>query len=210
MPQNSLVSIIIPFYNREKLLPETLNSVLAQSFSNWECILVDDNSSDKSTNVVKEFIAKDARFNLYYRNDTNKPKGVSSSRNIGINNAKGDYIVFLDSDDLLDINCLENRLKYADKEPENDIWVFSMQEFNDEGLGKICNYYPKDTSNKFEYFKMFLKYEIPFSVTCPLWKSSVLKELGGFDENFLRLEDPDLHCRALLSDFSFKFNLENK
>tara|TARA_R110002072_G_scaffold33696_18_gene101902 strand:- start:5229 stop:6233 length:1005 start_codon:yes stop_codon:yes gene_type:complete len=210
MPQNSLVSIIIPFYNREKLLPETLNSVLAQSFSNWECILVDDNSSDKSTNVVKEFIAKDARFNLYYRNDTNKPKGVSSCRNIGINNSKGDYIVFLDSDDLLDINCLENRLKYADKEPENDVWIFSMQEFNEEGLGKICNNYPVDTENKLEYLKMFLKYEIPFSVTCPLWKTSVLKELGGFDENFLRLEDPDLHCRALLSDFSFKFNLENK
>jgi hypothetical protein len=47
-------------------------------------------------------------------------------------------------------------------------------------------------------------------LTCPLWKTCVIKKLDGFDENFLRLEDPDLHCRALLSDFSFKFNLENK
>lgn len=206
---SDLVSIIIPFYNREKLLQETLKSVEAQSFSQWECILIDDGSSDDSLNVIKKFTVKDNRFRVYSRTDTDKLKGVSSCRNIGINNSKGDFIIFLDSDDLLDKNCLENRLVYVKENPNNDVWVFSMQEFNEQGLGKICNLYPNNKNDKFEYLKMFLNYEIPFSVTCPLWKTSVIKDLGGFDENFLRLEDPDIHCRALLSNISFNFNHTN-
>ena len=206
----SLVSIIIPVFNREKVLKETLDSVLNQSYFHWECIVVDDGSTDNTNEIMNTYASRDERFSFYSRLDTTKPKGVSACRNIGINNSKGDFIIFLDSDDLLDKNCLENRLEYIKDNPNNDVWVFSMQEFNENGFGKICNYYPNDSDNKFEYFKMFLRYEIPFSVTCPLWKVSVLKELGGFDENFLRLEDPDLHCRALLNNISFKFNLENK
>ena len=112
----NLVSIIIPVFNREKVLKETLDSVLNQSYPYWECIVVDDGSMDSTTDIMNTYASRDERFSFYSRLDTIKPKGVSACRNIGIEKAKGDFIIFLDSDDLLAPNCLDNRIKYDDFE----------------------------------------------------------------------------------------------
>lgn len=100
---NSLVSIIIPCYNQDKYLAETLQSVSGQTYSNWECIIVDDGSLDDSSKIVENFAAEDPRFIYVYK----KNGGVSSARNLGIEKAKGDFIQFLDSDDLLDSRKIE-------------------------------------------------------------------------------------------------------
>ena len=207
---NNLISIIIPVFNRENVLKATLESVLQQTYNNWECILVDDNSTDNSTNVIMDFINLDSRFSLYLRSETSKPKGVSSCRNIGLDKAKGKYVIFLDSDDLLIETCLENRLNFSKKNNDADVWVFKMQEFNEKELKKICNHYPNNIEDEKQYLKMILRYKIPFSVTCPLWKLTDLKGLEGFDENFNRLEDPDLHCRAFIKGLKFKFDINSK
>ncbi|MFK5889291.1 MAG: glycosyltransferase family 2 protein [Flavobacteriaceae bacterium] len=202
---DTLVTVIIPVYNREKVLSETLESVLNQSHTNWECLIIDDGSTDDTIKVVNQFIKKDKRFNLYKR-DSNHLKGPAACRNLGLFQAKGDYVIFLDSDDILHENCLENRLKYVFKNPEYDVWVFNMAFLDGKNKGKICNYYPTDVSSKKEFLKMTLRYQLPFSVTCPLWRIEALKDLKGFDESFLRLEDPDLHCRALSKQYRFLFN----
>ncbi|NMH25329.1 glycosyltransferase family 2 protein [Flavobacterium solisilvae] len=101
-----LVSIIIPTYNRAHLIGETLNSVLAQTYTHWECIIVDDGSTDNTDEVVGEYVKKDSRFQ-YHKRDFNKRKGASSCRNIGLELANGEYIQFLDSDDLMDDNKIE-------------------------------------------------------------------------------------------------------
>ncbi|WP_188049576.1 glycosyltransferase family A protein [Flavobacterium sp. GP15] len=93
----NLVSIIIPIYNQEKYLKETLNSVVNQTYSNWECILINDGSSDNSVSVLSEYVSKDNRF--VFINSENK--GVSSARNFGLKRAKGYFILFLDGDDLI-------------------------------------------------------------------------------------------------------------
>jgi glycosyltransferase involved in cell wall biosynthesis len=100
-----LVSIIIPAFNAEMFIDETIRSVLNQSYANWELIIVNDGSTDKTTEIVNAYICN----NIHIIHQTNM--GVSYSRNVGLNIAKGDFIVFLDADDILSNNFIEQRLK---------------------------------------------------------------------------------------------------
>src|SRR5690554_6608802 len=95
-----LVSIIIPTFNRAHLIGETLDSVLAQTYQNWECIVVDDGSTDGTDDLMGDYLAKDGRFKYHKRPDS-KPKGANACRNIGLDKAVGEYIIFFDSDDLM-------------------------------------------------------------------------------------------------------------
>lgn len=97
-----LVSIIIPVYNSEKYLRQCLDSVIAQTYTNWECILVDDGSKDESGQICDEYAALDKRFRVIHKENG----GVSSARNIGIDEAKGKWIYFSDSDDTLELDAL--------------------------------------------------------------------------------------------------------
>ncbi len=90
-------SIIVPVYNVAPYLREALDSVLAQTFTDWECLCVDDGSTDGSSAILDEYAAKDARFRVWHKENG----GVSSARNLGLDNARGEYIGFLDPDDIL-------------------------------------------------------------------------------------------------------------
>ena len=94
---DNLISIIIPVYNVENLLPLTLNSVLNQSYQNLEIILIDDGSTDTSLSICEEYAKKDARIKVFHQENS----GVSVARNIGLSFAKGEYIGFVDSDDMI-------------------------------------------------------------------------------------------------------------
>lgn len=100
------IAIIIPVYNRENLLPYTLDSIIAQSFTDWECILVDDHSSDASCEVMEQYQRKDARFKAYKRPGELK-KGANSCRNFGFTKSKAPLIKWFDSDDIMLWNHLE-------------------------------------------------------------------------------------------------------
>lgn len=102
------ISVIIPTFNRAHTLKETLNSVAAQSYRNWECIVVDDGSTDATEEIIASYL-KDQRFQFIKRPE-NMQKGACTCRNIGISNATGDYFQFLDSDDLLSSNKFEIQL----------------------------------------------------------------------------------------------------
>ena len=94
---NTLCSVVIPAHNAGRYIRETLSSVLTQTYENWECIVVDDFSSDDTADIVLEFAAKDPRFRLI-KNEKNLK--VAATRNAGVAAAKGEYIAFLDSDDV--------------------------------------------------------------------------------------------------------------
>ncbi|MFY0650430.1 MAG: glycosyltransferase family 2 protein [Cyclobacteriaceae bacterium] len=93
-----LISIVIPTFNRAHTLIGTIDSIVAQNFDKWELIVVDDGSTDNTSVVLYEYIQKDSRITYLIR-PQNKPKGANSCRNFGVQNARGDYIAFLDSDD---------------------------------------------------------------------------------------------------------------
>lgn len=110
MSEEPLVSIIIPTYNRAHLIGETLDSVLAQTYQNWECIVVDDGSTDETDEVMKSYCEKDLRF-VYKHRSAERPKGANACRNLGLDVANGDYIIFFDSDDLMTKGHVEEKLK---------------------------------------------------------------------------------------------------
>lgn len=106
------ISIIIPVYNVERYIRECLDSIINQTFSDFEVLLIDDGSPDKSGDICDEYAAKDPRFKVFH-----KPNGgVSSARNLGLENAQGEWITFVDADDVLYDDCLEKcyRLAKAD------------------------------------------------------------------------------------------------
>ena len=97
------VSVIVPSYNLGKYLPETLESVMAQSFTDWECIIVENGSTDGSKDIVGAFARKDGRFVPLLLQEN---VGVAAARNRGLDLAKGEYILFLDADDRVDHKAL--------------------------------------------------------------------------------------------------------
>ena len=103
-----LVSIITPMYNAQKYIAQTMDSVLAQTYSNWEMIIMDDCSTDSCPEIVKEYCRKDSRIK-YFKNKENQ--GVSGTRNAAMQKATGRYLAFLDSDDLWRSDKLEKQLQ---------------------------------------------------------------------------------------------------
>lgn len=106
-----MISIIIPIFNRDYCLPRCLDSVLRQSFTNWECILIDDGSTDRSLSVCYSYTEKDPRFRVYSQPN----RGVSVARNKGLQNARGKYIAFIDSDDWVEPDYLRLLFESAGK-----------------------------------------------------------------------------------------------
>lgn len=121
------VSIIIPNYNRANLIGETLDSIVGQTYENWECIIVDDGSIDNSIEVISKYVEKDNRFLLFQR-PTDYSKGANACRNIGMQKSKGDYIIFFDSDDLMMKNHVEAKLHFMTTQ-NLDYAVFKSKNF---------------------------------------------------------------------------------
>lgn len=139
--KNRLVSIIIPTYNRAHLIGETLDSIVAQTYPNWECLVVDDGSTDDSEKIFNEYRNKDQRF-LFFSRPNTKPKGANSCRNIGLEKARGDYIVFFDSDDLMTPDHLEVKVG-AIVETGCD-YIITRTKFFNKDSSQIDNYYKFD------------------------------------------------------------------
>lgn len=127
-----MVSIILPVYNTEAYLPECIESVLHQTFSDWELICVDDCSKDGSLEVLHRFAEIDSRIKIFSHSSS---KGVSAARNTGLRHAGGGFVFFLDSDDFLYPNCLKFMLEKMDENCQ--AVVFSptvLTEINNENI----------------------------------------------------------------------------
>ena len=126
-------SIIIPVYNVEAYLRECLDSVLNQTFADWEAICVNDGSTDQSEKILEEYAQKDARMHCVSKSNG----GTSTARNVGMKEAKGEYIVFLDGDDWLELNALR---MISDHLNEEEILCFSGRRYFEE----TNSYHPAD------------------------------------------------------------------
>ncbi|MBQ8364377.1 MAG: glycosyltransferase family 2 protein [Bacteroidaceae bacterium] len=113
-----MVSIIIPVYKTEKYIRNCLDSILAQTYTHWEAILVDDGSPDDSGLICDEYAAKDMRFRVIHQ----KNRGVVNARNNGINVANGEYLAFIDSDDYIEDNMLEEMVFLAKNKQLDIVW----------------------------------------------------------------------------------------
>jgi glycosyltransferase involved in cell wall biosynthesis len=194
-------TIIIPLFNSQQFIGETINSVKAQTFTDWECIIIDDHSTDDSLEIAKSLTLNDPRFKVFRRD--REPKNASVCRNIGLNLSKGNFILFLDSDDLLAPFCLEQRISTM-RNANLDFGIFLMQKFllhpGDHNVlqNRTLN------SKTGTYLDMLIRFQIPWQTSCVFWTRTFLVELNGFDESFIRLQDPEISVRALARSNKFK------
>ncbi|WPO80108.1 glycosyltransferase family 2 protein [Flavobacterium sp. KACC 22761] len=124
---NELVSIIVPTYNTEKFIRQTIESVQNQTYTNWEMILVDDASTDQTIAIIEEFAQKDSRIKLF---KLEKNSGNGFARNVALEKASGKYIAYLDSDDLWRSDKLEKQLQFLKE--KNAPFTFSFYDSIDE------------------------------------------------------------------------------
>lgn len=198
-----MVSVIVPAYNQEKFLAYALQSVSAQTCPEWECLIINDGSTDGTSAVAKDFVIRDARFRLINQENA----GLAGARNSGLAAATGDYVVFLDSDDALLPEMLAELTMWLDARP---------------GVpGVVCSCRLIDTlGNAFEsrqkvaarsrwsavLWSLFMECPVPvfslanlFSPVCGCWRRDVFDEVGCFDRTATGLEDYDMWLRILLA-----------
>ncbi len=184
-----LISVIIPVYNRPSFLPTAVESVLNQTYKDFELIIVDDNSTSDTYFSVYPYL-KDKRITYYW---LNKNRGVSYSRNYGIKKSKGELIAFLDSDDYWLPEKLEKQIDYILKNnysicQTEEIWIRK---------GKFVNPRKKHKKIEGDIFEKSLELCI-VSPSAVLIKREVFEKIGLFDENLPACEDYDLWLRVSL------------
>ncbi|PIB30141.1 hypothetical protein BFP78_13865 [Gaetbulibacter sp. 5U11] len=189
-----LVSIIVPTYNKVLLAIETLESIAAQTYKQWECIIVDDGSKIEEYNTILNFTKTDRRFTLYKR-PSNKPKGANACRNYGMALSKGDYIQFFDNDDIMLPHCIAGRVEEL-QASTLDFVVFSMDIF--DGNQVYVNSDQIIVSNWQEALDEFLsERRLPWNLQRVLFKSKLIKGRISFNEELLRFQDGDFNIRVL-------------
>lgn len=182
------VSVIIPTYNRADLLPRAVNSVLSQTYQDYEIIIVDDCSSDPTPEVIANFDGCCIRSLRH-----NKTKKASAARNTGIANARGEYIAFLDDDDEWLPTYLERQVAILDSSPPSVGLVYCWVDMVEDSTGKSM---PSSRSIiAGDILDDSLALNIPGQTSVWTVRSSVAQSIGGFDENLTRYDDADFICR---------------
>lgn len=203
------ISIIIPTYNRARLISESLDSILAQSFKRWECIIVDDHSKDNTVAVINEYIKLDKRFKLFKRPGAKK-KGANSCRNYGLIKSNGKFIHWFDSDDIAHPRYLQVSYDLINKHKVDFChfhrsvffggFHYNFKNFNDTNLSII-----KINSSHIE---ALLKNKLVFNTCNVLWrKESLGKE--RFSENIVYADEWEYYSRLLANNLQgISINME--
>lgn len=192
---NPKVSIIIATYNRASFLPEMLSSIINQTFSNWECLIVDDGCTDNTVELIKSFLQNDSRFQYYLRLDSYS-KGTSGCRNYGLDLAKGDNVIFFDDDDIAHPQNLE----------------LCIAELSNNKIS-FCRYIRKTFFGDFLYdfdmtinynsfyigindIEKVLKYQLPLNSCAIMWRKECFKN-SRFNEAISYADEWELYTRIL-------------
>lgn len=198
----ALVTVIIPIYNRKEYLPQTLDSVINQTFTDWECLLIDDGSDKSTLSILGSYSCMDNRFRVL--NNRSK-KGANSCRNLGIKECMGKYCIFLDSDDILVSHCLDQRVKAMEENSALDFCVFPERIFysmcRDSDI--IINL-PSEKKDIFRF--MTISKDAPWMTSGPIWRVSSLRAASlRWDDRLDAYQDIDFHISALVNNLKYKF-----
>jgi glycosyltransferase involved in cell wall biosynthesis len=190
------VSVIIPTYQRAHLVSQAIESVLAQTYSDYEIIVVNNGSTDNTTEVLSQFGNKIRVIHIQ------ENKGSSFARNLGMNASNGRYLAFLDDDDLWLPNKLEKQIPYLDSHSNIGLIYSNVFFFDEKGL-ETQSFAQKLNIHTFEQsWSMFIRFPIPF-VTAVM-RRECLNEVGGFDQTTLPCDDYDL-CMRIVEKYPVYF-----
>lgn len=194
---SELISIITPTYNCERFIGETIESVLKQTYKNWEMIIVDDCSTDNTYEVVKKYADNDSRIKYYLLEENS---GAAVARTKAMQLATGDYMAFLDSDDLWISNKLECQLKFM-KENNYNFTCTEYEQIDENGksLNKVIK-----VKNKTNYNGVLL--------SCPVGNSTVMynvSKMGKFQVPNIRKRNDDALWLQMLKKEEYIYGLDN-
>lgn len=194
---NQLVSIIIPTFNYGKYISHAINSILNQTYKNYEILIVDDGSTDQTKNIVSSFNNSKIKY-VYQQN-----QGANVARNRGWNESRGDFIIFLDADDILNFNHIEEYLKIAVSNPESNVYGASKK-------GYFCNEgfnirYEMGRCPYDDMLESWIRVDWWIFTSCVMWSWNNLVQVGGWDESLHANQDGDIAMRALIEKVPFIF-----
>ena len=207
-----LISVIVPSYNYGHLIAETLRCLQTQSYENWECLVVDDGSTDNTKAVVNSFIAEDPRFQYFSQENQRQ----AAARNLGLKQSKGSYVQFLDSDDLIEHKKLELHVNYLEQHPEVDIVYSGVRYFSSENPDErlISRRYSMwddgqawmpETSGAGQALLPALLRNNIMVVNSPLVRRRVIDSVGTFDVTLTPVEDWQYWIRCAADGSTFHY-----
>lgn len=200
-----MLSIIIPTFNCEKYVGEMIDSIISQTFTNWELILVDDGSTDGTHNILNEYQQKNSRIRWYKRERL--PKGACTCRNIGFEESNNpQYVIWFDADDVIAPYCFEQRVGAMESHPEMDFMIFPAKSFRSNPNDRANRYYgvrifDEDVVNTF-----LSSANPPFVGWTNIYRhESLLKYNLKWDENLLSKQDTDFNLQAIFKGCRFMY-----
>src|SRR5215470_11869971 len=204
-----LVSVIIPSYNYGQFISQTLSSVQEQSYQNWECLVIDDESTDNTSEVVAKFARADPRIKYLHQ----KNQKQAAARNNGLRNAGGEYVQFLDADDLIESYKLKQQVAYLEQHTEVDIVYGGVRYFTSENIEERLFSMMEDNSPWMpeisgageEILWLLVRANIT-TVNSPLIRRKVIDDVGLFDQTLPPLEDWDFWLRCAAKGKYFKYS----
>jgi glycosyltransferase involved in cell wall biosynthesis len=210
MRANPYISVIIIFLNAVDFLQEAIESVMAQSYEHWEILLIDDGSSDGSSEIAKSFASQNPSRIKYLDHEGHRNLGMSATRNLGIRNARGEYVAFLDSDDYWLPRRLETHVGILDTSPEVGM-LYGTAKYWFSWTGRTedreRDFIPELRVRKNTLFNpptllpLLLDGKVEVPCTCSiLVRREVIQEIGGFEESFRGMyEDQAFYAKICLS-----------
>lgn len=197
------VSVVMPAYNAEKTISESINSVIKQTYSNWELIVINDGSNDNTLNILNLFAETERRIVII---NLTKNGGLPNARNEGCKLAKGKYIAFLDSDDLWSVNKLTIQVEFHYSNPKIRISHTNFDSFVENGIVKrpFSRIIDK-TNTKTGLLYPGICYRNTIGVLTVMLDKNLLKEVGYFDASMWTLEDQDLWVRIAKENKEFGY-----
>lgn len=204
MQNNPLVSIIIPTYNRAHLIGETLDSILVQTYFNWECIVVDDGSTDDTEDIVLDYVKKDARFQYHQRIDKYKAGG-NGARNYGFELSKGEYVNWFDDDDIMLSNFLLDKIVFVNA--GYDLIILNGN-YVDEKLNFIKEIPFFFKSNLFKEYLIWKGLHI--LTPSIMFKKKFIEKFDLFNLDIFRGQETELFSRVFFTLNNKQFKIENK
>lgn len=208
MNEKPLVSVIVPTYNYGRFIGETLECLRAQTYAHWECVIVDDGSTDDTAEQVTRFMDGDPRFKFVRQENARQ----AAAKNNGLRNSAGQYIQFLDADDLIEPQKFEQQVEFLEMHPEIDIVYGSMRYFTTENpsdrlywvWGENKPWMPEISGSGKEILTALVQQNI-MVINSPLIRRSVVDAVGLFDNALPPAEDWDYWVRCAAAGMRFEF-----
>ncbi|MEO2064643.1 MAG: glycosyltransferase family 2 protein [Christiangramia sp.] len=203
-----LVSIIIPTYNRAHLIKQTLDSVLKQTYKKWECIIVDDGSEDDTAQLICRFSETDSRIR-YIKRSSNFPKGAASCRNIGLSVSTGEYIQFLDSDDIISPEKIGAQVDKMENDKAFSLITCKWGHFKkNAGDAEIFNDFPSyaDFDTPADFLNSLPRSLNFFPIHSYLIRRQVINKAGFWNEYLNFNEDAEFIIRIIANSQKIGFS----